>query len=118
MIFLLKSEAVLIHDAFTLLANTIDRNNLAETLPTTQTTSCQKETPWLFGMDFMRFLKMSSFKGLSGNVEFDQTTGYRNNITLSIVDRTRAGVDLVIFCFFSIINCLARGVRFSFTLFV
>ena len=94
-----KSEAVLIHDAFTLLANTIDRHNLAETLPATPTASCQKENPWLFGMDFMRYLRMSNFYGLSGHVEFDQTTGYRNNITLSIVDRTRAGVDLVCLCF-------------------
>ena len=39
---------------------------------------------------------MSRFEGLSGHVEFDHATGLRNNLTLSIVDKTKTGVDLVI----------------------
>ena len=90
-----KSQAAFIYDAFSLIAKAIDRHNLVEVFPSTSSVSCQKETPWLFGPEFIRFLKMSSFKGLSGQIEFDSFTGFRNNLTLSIVDKTKIGVDLV-----------------------
>ena len=89
-----------IHDAFSLLANAIDRHNLVELMPHSPSVSCQKETPWQFGPEFLKYLKKSSFNGLSGRVEFDQLTGYRNNVTLAIVDKTKTAVDLV--CFYSI----------------
>lgn len=38
---------------------------------------------------------MTSFNGLSGFIAFDQTTGFRTNLTLAIVDKTKTGVDLV-----------------------
>ena len=87
--------ATFVYDAFSLLANTIDRQNIVEMIPVSPSVSCQKETSWQFGTDFMRYLKMSKFEGLSGHVEFDQMTGFRSNITLSIVDKTKTGVDLV-----------------------
>jgi hypothetical protein len=77
------------------LAKTIDRQNLAEIIKKSPSVSCQKEEPWLFGSEFMKYMKMNSFTGLSGNVEFDQMTGFRTNLTLSIVDKTRSGVDLI-----------------------
>jgi hypothetical protein len=84
-----------IYDALSLIANTIDRHNLVDIILAAPSVSCKKDTSWLFGSEFMKFLKMSSFHGLSGYIEFDQLTGYRKNITLSIVDRTKKGVDLV-----------------------
>lgn len=90
-----KSEAVFIYDAFSLIANTIDRHNLAEVMIAPSSVSCQKEEPWQFGSEFMKYLKMSNFNGLSGHIEFDQRTGYRKNVTFSIVDKTKSGVDLV-----------------------
>jgi hypothetical protein len=41
---------------------------------------------------------MNKINGLSGNIEFDQVTGVRKNISFCIVDRTKTNVDLV--CFF------------------
>lgn len=78
-----------------MLANTIDRQNLADLIVQSPTVSCQRETPWSFGEEFMRNLKMSQFNGLSGYIQFDPNTGYRTNLTLSIVDKTKTGVDLV-----------------------
>jgi hypothetical protein len=57
--------------------------------------SCEKETPWTYGVEFMRLLKMTNFNGLSGHIEFDATSGFRSNVTLTIVDKTKTGVDLV-----------------------
>lgn len=57
--------------------------------------SCQREIEWPFGAEFVKYLRMSKFAGMSGNVEFDTVTGHRINLTLSIVDKTRTGVDLV-----------------------
>lgn len=91
----MPSEAVFIYDAFSLIANTIDRQNLAEVIPSAPSVSCAKEQPWFFGTDFLRSMKLSNFNGLSGHIEFDLVKGYRKNITLSIVDKTKAGVDLI-----------------------
>jgi hypothetical protein len=86
---------VFIYDAFSLIAHTIDKQNLADIIRTSPSVSCQKETPWPFGSEFIKYLKMGNFSGLSGNVEFDNATGYRTNFKLSIVDKTKTGVDLV-----------------------
>jgi hypothetical protein len=91
----IQSEAIFIYDAFSLLANTIDRQNLADIIPASPVVSCDKELAWEYGSEFMKFLKMSKFNGLSGNIEFEEATGYRTNLTLSIVDKTRTGVDMV-----------------------
>ena len=56
--------------------------------------SCESGDPWLDGRYLMNHLKMNNFKGLSGNIQFDQQTGYRKNLTLAIVDKTKSGVDL------------------------
>ena len=68
-------------------------------IPEIPVASCANEKPWLFGVDFIKYLKLSNFKGLSGHIEFDQITGYRKKMKFSIVDKTKAGVDLVIFLF-------------------
>ena len=57
--------------------------------------SCDRETTWSFGKEFVKLLKMSNLNGLSGHIEFDMSTGMRNNISLAIVDKTKTGVDLV-----------------------
>ncbi len=85
----------MIYDAFLLLANTIDRHNLADIIPVSPKVSCEKETKWYFGDDFMNYLKMSKVQGLSGNIEFDQQTGFRKNLTLHVVDLSKRGVSLV-----------------------
>jgi len=38
---------------------------------------------------------MSNVQGLSGNIEFDQQTGFRKNLSLHIVDLSKRGVSLV-----------------------
>lgn len=83
------------YDAFLLLAKTIDQKNLVDVIPESPRISCETEAQWTFGSKFMDFIKKTKFLGLSGNVEFDQTTGYRQNITLSIVDKTKIGVEIV-----------------------
>lgn len=56
--------------------------------------SCATETPWLYGSELMKYLKMNKLYGLSGYIEFD-VAGYRKNLSISIVDRTKTTVDLV-----------------------
>jgi hypothetical protein len=40
-------------------------------------------------------MKLNKMQGLSGQIEIDEKTGYRKNNILSIVDKSRSGVDLV-----------------------
>ncbi len=68
---------------------------MVETIGYSPSVSCQNEKPWLYGNQFIKFLKVTNFNGYSGFIGFDHVTGYRNNLTLSIVDKTRTGVDLV-----------------------
>ena len=89
-----KSEAVFIYDAFSLLANTIDKHNLIEILSDSPKLSCSVGQPWFNGPVLMNYLKLSDFKGLSGHIEFDQKTGCRKNLTIAIVDKAEKGVDL------------------------
>ena len=90
---MIKSTGLFIYDAFSLLAHVIEQNNLARVL--SASASCSAERPWLLGNAFVKFLKMANFQGLTGHVEFEQSTGYRRNLTLNIVDKTRNGIDLV-----------------------
>lgn len=94
MIFL-KSIATFIYDAILLLSNTINKYNLTGLIPVHSSVSCKTETPWSFGSQLIKYLKMSNFNGLSGHIEFDEA-GLRTNLTISIVDRTKNSVDLVI----------------------
>jgi hypothetical protein len=91
----MPSIATFIYDAFTLIANTIDKYNLVELMNEPATASCSNETPWTFGITLSRYLRMNKINGLSGNIEFDQVTGVRKNISFCIVDRTKTNVDLV-----------------------
>ncbi|CAF0769509.1 unnamed protein product [Brachionus calyciflorus] len=91
----MPSIAVFIHDAFMLIGKTIEQKNLFEMIPESPKASCETETPWNFGQKFMEYLKKTKFVGLSGNIEFDRATGYRTNLTLSIIDKNKSGVELV-----------------------
>lgn len=64
-------------------------------MPENPRASCESEKPWIYGSELMKNLRKTKFNGLSGVVEFDQYTGYRQNIALSIVDKTKIGIDLV-----------------------
>lgn len=57
--------------------------------------SCESENQWSYGQQMIEHFKTMKINGLSGNIEFDKTTGYRKNLTLSIVDRTKNGVELI-----------------------
>ena len=81
-------------DAFTLLADTIERYKLYRIIKSSPKISCETGSPWLDGPYLMKHLKMNNFKGLSGNFDFDVKTGYRKNVTIGIVDKTKSGVDL------------------------
>lgn len=61
--------------------------------------SCQREEGWSYGVKLIKYMKMTSFQGLSGNIQFDRNTGYRKNFTLYIVDKTKFGVDLVAYIY-------------------
>jgi len=84
----LPSEAAFIYDAFLLIANTIDKNNLSKMihLSLSKSVSCQTENQWFYGIQC-----------LSGHIEFDIKSGYRINLKVSIVDRTDDSVELVSF---------------------
>ena len=81
-------------DAFSLLANTIEKYKIYNLINESPKISCATGEPWQYGPILMKHLKMNTLKGLSGNLQFDHITGYRKNITLSIVDKTKSGVDL------------------------
>lgn len=85
----------MIHDAIHLLAQTIESNYLVDVIPEYPKASCENEIPWSYGNEFLVQLRKIKFTGLSGYIEFDENTGYRKNVTLAIVDKTRSGVDLV-----------------------
>lgn len=57
--------------------------------------SCATEKQWSYGPEMLEHFKNMKTNGLSGNIEFDKKTGLRKNLTLSIVDRTKNGVELI-----------------------
>lgn len=92
----LMSYAVLIYDSLLLIQKTIEENNLVESLLSIHSSvSCQKETVWLLGAEFNKFLRKVNFSGITGEISFDDYTGLRNNSILYIVDMTKNGVELV-----------------------
>jgi hypothetical protein len=68
---------------------------MVENLSIPVTVSCEDEEPWYFGKTFSSNMKLTKMQGLSGQIEIDERTGYRKNNILSIVDKSRLGVDLV-----------------------
>ncbi len=58
--------------------------------------SCDTFTPWLPGLELMKLLKSNNLNGLSGNMQFEEKNGLRNNLTISVVDNVRNSIDLVI----------------------
>ena len=110
----LPSEAAFIYDAFLLIANTIDKNNLSKMihLSLSKSVSCQTENQWFYGLQFMKYLKTNKINGLSGHIEFDIKSGYRTNLKFSIVDRTDDSVELVS------LNKLINNKLFFFSLFI
>jgi hypothetical protein len=57
---------------------------------------CDNETKWSFGKKFLKYLKSLNTKSVSGHIEFDKFNGMRKNLTLSLVEKTKTGIDLVI----------------------
>ncbi len=78
-----------------ILANTIDQNNLIESIAQSIPGSCETESKWSFGKHFMSYIKMTNMNSVTGHIEFDENTGFRKNISLTLIDKTKAGVDLV-----------------------
>lgn len=62
--------------------------------------SCQAETKWQLGDEFIQLLKLNDFYGLSGRVKFNPYTGYRKSFSFRIVDVARDGLSIVITYFF------------------
>ena len=91
-----KSEATFVYDAFSLLAHTLEKSKVAALFHDTSSpkASCSTGQPWINGPILLKHLKMSKFKGLSGHIEFDKLTGYRKNLTITIVDKAKSGVDI------------------------
>ena len=84
-----------IYDAFLIIANAIDQNNLIEPIAKSTPGSCEKEIRWNYGIQFMNFIKMTNVNSVTGHIEFDENTGFRKNVSLTLVDKTKYGVDLV-----------------------
>ncbi len=84
-----------IYDAFLILANAIDQNNLIEQIAQSIPGSCENEMKWSYGEKFMSFIKMTNMNSVTGHIEFDENTGFRKNISLTLVDKTKYGVDIV-----------------------
>ncbi len=61
--------------------------------------NCQDENKWEYGAEFMKFLRQTKISGLSGEIQFDQESGQRKNLTFRIVDLVKTGLSLVsLFC--------------------
>jgi hypothetical protein len=57
--------------------------------------SCKKDVKWSFGVQFMKYLLMNKYNGLSGVVEFDESSGLRSNLKLYIFDKLKDSIDLI-----------------------
>ncbi len=85
--------------------NTINKNNLVDSLVTNHLVSCDLERPWVNGSKFMSYLKTKYLNGLTGYIGFDNVTRFRKNFTLAILEKTSlqfsesSDMELVIFMF-------------------
>ena len=59
--------------------------------------NCKREVSWPFGKKFIKNLKAFKGDSVSGHVEFQKHTGFRKNLTLSLVEKTKKGIDLVFY---------------------
>ena len=76
------------------MSSTINKFN-QNALIKSETASCDTITPWPPGLELMKLLKSTNLNGLSGNVQFEEKNGLRNNLTISVVDNVRNSLDLV-----------------------
>ena len=93
MFYVIKCVAAFIYDGFLLLGKAV--NSSAKKISSKSNVSCDTETPWSFGSQFISRLKANSFHGLSGRIQFGENNGLRDNLTFFIVDRNRDSIDLV-----------------------
>ncbi len=59
--------------------------------------NCDNEIKWSFGKKFVKYLKTLNTTSVSGHIEFDKYNGMRKRLTLSLVEKTKTGIDLVIY---------------------
>ncbi len=85
-----------------MLFNTINKQDLYESeyFNLFSNISCDLETKWEFGQEFMNYLKNKDFIGLTGRIEFNKETNLRSGFELSIVDKIKNLIYLVSFLFF------------------
>ena len=76
------------------MSSTINKFN-QNALIKSETASCDTIKPWPPGLELMKLLKSTNLNGLSGNVQFEEKNGLRNNLTISVVDNVRNSLDLV-----------------------
>jgi hypothetical protein len=50
---------------------------------------------WSFGEQFMKYLRISKYNGLSGLVEFDDSSGLRDKLKFYIYDKLKDSIDLI-----------------------
>jgi hypothetical protein len=77
------------------LSNTIIKNNLIESVQTSNSVSCDTEIPWSNGSLVIEYLKLNTYQGLTGNIEFHRENGLRKNFTLSVVEKFENSIDTV-----------------------
>uniref|UniRef100_A0A1W7RAA1 Glutamate receptor 1 n=1 Tax=Hadrurus spadix TaxID=141984 RepID=A0A1W7RAA1_9SCOR len=88
-----KTEAALLHDAVYLLAKAFhDTERKRSSQP--PSVSCKKRHPWSQGELLVNYMKTVSFKGITGEVNFD-SDGYRRNFSLDIVELKPGGLKKI-----------------------
>lgn len=82
-----------------MIEHTIENYNLINVLNTSfkaeSKASCEKYMQWSFGEQFMKYLRISKYNGLSGLVEFDDSSGLRDKLKFYIYDKLKDSIDLI-----------------------
>ncbi|KAK5649935.1 hypothetical protein RI129_000964 [Pyrocoelia pectoralis] len=86
----LENAIALLVDAVNLTSTVINEYGLLKTKPL----NCKLSTSWEYGSTLFNFLKMKTFNGLSGPVEFNQF-GYRTHFNLDVVSLTESGLHKI-----------------------
>ncbi|XP_031334835.1 glutamate receptor ionotropic, kainate 2-like isoform X2 [Photinus pyralis] len=86
----IPNEVALLFDAVNLTSTVINEYGLLKT----KALNCKSSTSWEYGSTLFNYLKLKSFNGLSGRVEFNQY-GQRTQFDLDILSLTEEGLQKI-----------------------
>ncbi|XP_066246537.1 glutamate receptor ionotropic, kainate 2-like [Euwallacea similis] len=84
----LETEAAFMFDAVHMFYETLKKLSIATPPPTLD---CDQANSWEFGYSFVNILKASSYKGLTGTIEFNNE-GQRNTFGLEVYEIREGGI--------------------------